>query len=229
VRGLVKVYADERERRSKVPQHLRAMGVTVVFRQLPLGDYIPAEGVIVERKRVDDLAHSVFEGRFFDQVRRLANSGMNPILVVEGDMRYLRNRYGNRAWAIEAALITASLYNKILMFYTENTYHTAKVIKYVAERLQSDRDQGQQVPTPATYRKNRKPGEEATPQQWQLYILSSFPGIGSKTADRLLRKFGSLEAVLSAPIPQLVALGGLSEQRARKLKEILGARYTGEG
>lgn len=225
---LVKVYADERERRSRVPEHLSSMGVTVVFRQLPLGDYIPAEGVIIERKRVDDLAHSVFEGRFFDQVRRLASSGAEAILVVEGSMGYLRKRYGNRAWAIEAALITASIYNKILMFYTENTYHTAKVIKYVAERLQANDERGPQVPTPATYRKSKKPGEEATPQQWQLYILSSFPGIGSKTADKLLRKFGSLEAVLNAPIPQLVALGELSEQRARRLKNILSARY-GDG
>lgn len=219
---MVKIYVDEREKPSRVPKYLKEMGATVVFKQLEIGDYIPAEGVIIERKRVDDLIHSVFQGRFFDQLRRLTNSGNKIILLIEGDLLHL-DRYTDRHKAIEAALITAAIYNDIPIITTRNARHTAETIKYIAEKMQSGRKQAPKLPT---YRKQQKP-KDLDPGSWQLYILASFPKIGPTLADRLLKKFGSLKAVINAQPSELARVEGVSEDKAALIKRIAEYNYAG--
>ncbi len=217
VSAMVKVYVDERERNSKVPKYLISMGVSVVFKQLDVGDYIPAEGYVIERKRVDDLAHSVFEGRFFHQIKRLKESGLSPILLIEGNLSILE-KITSKPKAVEAALITAAIYNNIPIIYTRNARHSAEVIKYIAEKLQSH--EVRHV-VQVSYRKYSKPKDQLDFRAWQVYILSSFPGIGPKTAEKLLNKFGSLRNVLNASPSELARVEGMSEDKAWLINKIL--------
>ena len=219
---MVKVYADEREKASKVPKYLSAMGVTVIYKQLPVGDYIPAEGIVIERKRVDDLAKSVFDGRFFDQLRRLKETSDKIVLIIEGNLNYLRARYASRYKAIEAAIITASIINSLPIIYTQDTKHTAEVIKYIAEKFQESR---QKVPTPSMYKKVVKP-KTTDLRKWQLFILSSFPGIGPVLAERLLLKFGSLKNVLNSSPSELSRVEGMTEEKAWLIVKIVNENYT---
>jgi len=218
---MVKVYVDERERASKVPRYLASMGVTVIYKQLELGDYIPGEGYIIERKRVDDLAKSTFEGRLFDQIKRLKSSDKRVILLVEGNINYLR-RITSKHKAVEAALITAIVLYEIPTLYTVNAQHSAEVIKYIAEKLQKDRDKGPSLPT---YRRVSKP-KGIDFREWQLYILSSFPGIGPKIAEKLLIKFGSLIDVFKASPAELSRVEGISEEKAWLIHKILTTKYS---
>jgi len=103
---------DTREVRTKtdrtfVESRLLEAGVGVEVRQLPLGDFLwvvrgvpaapPAAGgtaaapwelvtsVVVERKRADDLAASIVDGRYHEQKARLAACPCaKPVLLVEG-------------------------------------------------------------------------------------------------------------------------------------------------
>lgn len=223
VSNLVKVYVDLREKASHVPKYLTEMGVSVIYKQLEVGDYMVTEDTVIERKRVDDLAHSVFEGRFFDQVRRLKASGLRTFILVEGDLMYLR-RITNKYKAVEAALVTAVIYNNIPVIYTRNAKHTAETIKLIAEKLQTTRKPSAAALFP-TYRKQQKPKEQDL-SEWQLYVLASFPGIGPTLADRLLRKFGSLRAVLEASPVELSRVEGVSEEKAQLIKRILDYPYS---
>ncbi|OYT48898.1 MAG: multidrug MFS transporter [Desulfurococcales archaeon ex4484_42] len=218
---MVKVYVDERERASKVPKYLASMGVTVIYKQLEIGDYIPGEGYVIERKRVDDLAKSTFEGRLFDQIKRLKSSDKHVILLVEGNINYLR-RITSKYKAVEAALITAIVLYEIPTLYTINAQHSAEVIKYIAEKLQKDRDRSPSLPT---YRKVSKP-KGIDFREWQLYILSSFPGIGPKIAEKLLIKFGSLMDVFKASPAELSRVEGISEEKAWLIHKILTTKYS---
>jgi len=218
---LVKVYADEREKTSRVPKYLSTMGVSVIYKQLPVGDYIPAEGIVIERKRIDDLAKSVFDGRLFDQLRRLKGASERVVLLIEGNLNYLRSRYASRYKAIEAALITASIVNSIPVIYTQDTRHTAEVIKYIAEKFQENR---QRIPTPSTYRKIVKP-RTTDFRRWQLFVMSSFPGIGPTLAERLLLKFGSLRSVLTSSPSELSRVEGMTEEKAWLIARIVNENY----
>ncbi len=61
-------------------------------------------------------------------------------------------------------------------------------------------------------------------QRQQLVTLSSLPGIGEKTATKLLEKFGSPLKVLNASTTELSKIGGLGQSRANKIKKMLSSK-----
>ena len=58
-------------------------------------------------------------------------------------------------------------------------------------------------------------------QKQQLSMLCSLPGVGEKTAIRMLEKFGTPLNVLSSSITELSKVGGLGQARAKNIKKIL--------
>ena len=224
---MVKIYVDGREKQSRIPNYLVELGASIIYKELEVGDYIPADGYIIERKRVDDLVHSVFQGRFFDQIRRLTASGSKAILLIEGNYLNLK-KFTDRYKAVEAALITAVIYNDLRLLITRDARHSAEVIKYVSEKLQSRGEATR--PRLPTYRKLRKPKEQDL-RKWQVYVLSSFPGIGPSLAIKLLKKFGSLGNVFNASPTELSRVEGITEEKARVIHKILdyGGKATSKG
>lgn len=216
---MVKIYADVRERESEVPRYLSEMGVTVVFRQLDVGDYVVAEGVVAERKSVGDLAKSVFDGRFFDQLSRLTRSAERCFLVVEGDLGRLRYATSNYR-AVLAALYYSSVVSRVPVVYTDGPRHTAEVLKYLATKLSESRG----VPSAASIPRGKPRSAEVG--EWQLYVVSALPGVGPKTAERLLRRFGSVRRVFEASPAELASVEGVSEERAGFIYRVLNEPYV---
>ncbi len=215
---MVKVYVDEREKASGIPDILSGLGLTVIYKMLDVGDYIVNEFVVIERKRLDDLVHSVFDGRFFDQVSRLIEYAEKPVLIVEGnlnDVRLLTSKWK----AIEAALLTAIIRYDLATYYTNDYRHTAEVIKYIAEKLSTE-DLGRGI----SYNKVAKPKRDDT-REWQLFIVQSLPGIGPKLAHKLLSKFGSVRGVFNASYSELIRVEGISEDKANKIIKIITSSY----
>ena len=52
-------------------------------------------------------------------------------------------------------------------------------------------------------------------------MLCSLPGVGEKTAIRMLEKFGTPLMVFSASVIELSKISGLGEARAKKIKKML--------
>ena len=65
---------DHREARSGIPAALVAAGIEMRPEQLPAGDYIVSERLVVERKTGADLAASIKDRRLFEQIDRLNTS-----------------------------------------------------------------------------------------------------------------------------------------------------------
>ena len=55
-------------------------------------------------------------------------------------------------------------------------------------------------------------------------MLCSLPGVGEKTAIRMLEKFGTPLRVLSSSITELSTVGGLGNARAKNIKKVLQAQ-----
>lgn len=213
---MVRVYVDDREKSSEVPELLKLMGVTVIFKKLSIGDYMISDDIIVERKRVDDLVRSVFDGRFFDQIGRLSKEVQKPLLIIEGDLK-LAKLMTDRWKAIQGALLTALLRSNIQFFYTHNSKETAEVIKHLAEKV-SKIEGKQYFSKVATL---TKPKVTSDISEWQVFVLQSFPYIGPKTALRLLEKFKTLRAVFNASVTELSRVEGLNEVKASRIVQIL--------
>jgi ERCC4-type nuclease len=60
----------------------------------------------------------------------------------------------------------------------------------------------------------------------QLFILQGLPGIGPERAGRLLDRFGSVEASISAGSNELQSVDGVGKSIAEKIKWAVSERVT---
>lgn len=109
--------------------YLESLGVLYEVRRLTVGDFLwiarDKEGnelvlpYIIERKRMDDLAASIRDGRFHEQKHRLKQSGIqNIIYLIEdyGDNEHLGLPLDN----LKQALSNTLIHNNLAIEHTEN-------------------------------------------------------------------------------------------------------------
>jgi DNA excision repair protein ERCC-4 len=207
----LRIIVDERERKSGIPELLRAVGINIEMKTLPIGDYIVAPETIVERKSIHDLISSIFDGRLFDQCNRLKEHFKFPIILIEGNLDEI-NDITENPLIFYGAISGIALDFKIPVLPTPNADHTAKLLVSLCSRKESS--------TGPFLKKIRKSNDL---QRQQLTILSSLPGVGEKLALRMLEKFGSPFRVFSASSTDLAKVEGLGGVRAKKIKKMLEA------
>ena len=81
-----RIVVDERERKSGIPDLLRQAGAIIDFARLKVGDYIVSPETAVERKTIQDLLNSIYDGRLFIQCSQLNEHYVKPVLIVEGNI-----------------------------------------------------------------------------------------------------------------------------------------------
>ena len=205
----LRIVVDEREKRSGIPSLLKGIGINLEIKTLPVGDYIVAPETIVERKSISDLVSSVFDGRLFDQCNRMKENFQFPIIIIEGNTNEIEELIEN-PFVFYGAVSSVAIDFKIPIISTPNASHTAKLLVSMCSR--KDVTKGPFI------KKIRKSNDL---QRQQLSVLSSLPGIGEKTAIRMLEKFGTPLNVFSASSIELSKISGLGELRAKKIKKIL--------
>lgn len=92
----VRIVVDERERKSGIPDLLRRAGAIIDFAQLTVGDYVISPETAIERKTIQDLLNSIYDGRLFIQCSRLNEHYVKPVLIVEGNIVDLMDTRGER-------------------------------------------------------------------------------------------------------------------------------------
>ncbi|GFU51335.1 crossover junction endonuclease MUS81 [Nephila pilipes] len=127
---------------------LQKCGVEYEVRKLHVGDFLwiardnfnsDKELVldfIVERKRLDDLAHSIKDGRFREQKFRMKNSGLkNPIYLVENcsSAKYL----GLPESTLEQAMINTQICDGFLVKRTQGIKESVSYLSLMTKMLRS--------------------------------------------------------------------------------------------
>ncbi len=205
----LRIIIDERERKSGIPKLLKAIGVNVETKTLPIGDYIVSHETIVERKSIKDFMSSIFDGRLFDQCNRLKDNYQFPIIILEGNIDEIESISENPL-VFYGALSTIAVDFNIPIIPTPNASDTAKLLVSLASRKESNKG--------PLLKKIKKSSDT---QKQQLSVLSSLPGVGEKIAVRMLEKFGTPLKVLSASTKDLAKVPGLGESRAKKIKKMM--------
>jgi len=208
----LRIIVDERERKSGIPDLLRATGINIELKTLPIGDYIVAPETVVERKSIHDLVSSIFDGRLFDQCNRLKEHFQFPIILIEGNLDEISNITENPL-IFYGAISSIALDFKIPILPTPSADHTAKLLVSLCSRKES---------ATGPFLKKIKKSNDI--QKQQLSVLSSLPGIGEKLALRLLKKFGSPLRIFSASTTELAKVDGLGLARAKKIKKMLDTK-----
>ncbi|HSB57403.1 MAG TPA: ERCC4 domain-containing protein [Nitrosopumilaceae archaeon] len=207
----LRMIVDERERKSGIPDLLRALGVKVELTNLPIGDYIVAPETVVERKSIQDFISSVFDGRLFDQCNRLKEHYGHPAILLEGNVDVI-DEITENPLVFYGALSSIVLDFKIPIIPTPSASHSAKLLISMCARQNISK---------GPFLKKIKKSDDI--QRQQLSVLCSLPGVGEKLATRMLEKFGSPSNTLKASYTELTKIQGLGESRALKIRKMLDA------
>ncbi len=204
----INITADDREHKSEVIKSLMGIeNVEVCIRRLSIGDYQIGSRVIVERKTLKDFAISIVDGRLFKQMIRLANSTFAGVLTLEGTVSDTVD-IGMTREAMQGALITVSLILGIPVLRSKDPSETARLIVYIGRQIESMARGG-------VHRHGYRPKNK---RKRQLFILQGLPGVGPERAGRLLDRFGSVEAVISASSSELQSVEGIGKGIADKIR-----------
>ena len=205
----LRIVVDEREKKSGIPDLLKEIGINLEIKTLPVGDYIVAPETVVERKTISDLISSIFDGRLFDQCSRLREHYQFPILLIEGDIDEIEKLTEN-PFVFYGAISSIVIDFKIPVIPTPSASHTSKLLISMCSRKYTANG--------PFIKKIRKSNNL---QKQQLSMLCSLPGVGEKTAIRMLEKFGTPLKILNSSVTELSKVGGLGEARAKNIKKIL--------
>ena len=198
---------DHREERSGIPGALAAAGIEVRPEQLPAGDYIVSERLVVERKTGADLAASIKDRRLFEQIDRLRESFDAVVLVIEGEPVHI----AAASWqgALARALASGA---SVLM--TDDPGDTAAWLARFHSQAGRPPSEVRGRPMP------RRPTSDLADVAED--VLRCLPGVSSVGARRLLDHFGSLQEVFAADERSLRDVAGIGPVRGAALARLFG-------
>lgn len=208
----LKAIIDYREKNSLVASELISLGFEINFSDLKVADYI-IKDTAIERKTVSDFITSMINKRLLKQLEDLQQYE-SKLLIIEGiDEQELYSDkidIGLNPNAIRGFLLSILLKYKIPIIFTKDYQDTGKFLYILAKK------QEKEISLFAK-RKARNINEQSQ------FILESFPGIGPKTARKLLEKFGNIKSILNADLDELKKVLG---KKAEKIKGIIEHNWS---
>lgn len=207
-----KIIIDNRERNMELIEALAAIGVSMEFKNVHVGDYVISERVCIERKTISDFESSIINGRLFDQVKRLREHYLFPILMLEGDPEEFKMKNN----VINGTIAALYIDHSIEVICTYNPKNSAEIIASLAKHEQAH---DPRIPS-------LKGGARAyTHEQFQEFMVGNLPGVGPKLAKSLLRHFHSVKAIANAGEEELMKVDKIGKKKAAMIHKTLNTNY----
>lgn len=169
---------------------------------------------VIERKRMDDLSQSIFDGRFEQQKHRLVSSGIRrPVYLIEeyGQMRTGSMNSSSLAQAIVNILIhdgidvekvkNASHANDYLISMTkclEKVYSNTDLISCSQERLKSKEAQENEFMTFSEFQTKGAKITNWTVKEMFAKHLIQITGVSERSVAAIINKYPTLSALVEA-------------------------------
>jgi Fanconi anemia group M protein len=187
-----KIIVDTREKQSLIVSELVHQGAETEFKQLSIGDYI-IKNTVIERKTINDFISSMLNKRMIRQLQNMQPL-KSKLLIIEGIDEYelYHEESGVNENAIRGFLLSIVLNFQVPIIYTKDYEDTAKFLIVLAKKPDKEREMGI----------NDKPKPRNVKEQLQ-YLIEGFPGIGPKTARKLLEEFKTIKNIINTPIEDL--------------------------
>jgi ERCC4-type nuclease len=188
----------------------------ITLKSLEVGDYVLSERVAIERKTAQDFAASIIDPQrnLFRQISDLSRTYAKPILILEGRDLYTRQISPS---SIQGALASIAVDFGVPIIPTEDQNETASVIALLAAR---EKKEGRE-PKVHGHKTAR------TLKEQQEYLISAIPSVGPAVARNLLRHFGSVERIMTAPKEELRQVELVGPKIAERIRELVGGEYKG--
>ncbi len=204
--------ADYREKNSAVVRELAHLGIDVALEQLPAADF-KIHDIGIERKTKGDFVNSIIDKRLLHQLANLKRQFKRPLLLIEGeeDLYSVRNIHAN---AIRGMLAAIALDYKIPTIYSQNPKDTAEILHRILVREKNNKKEF-----------SFTPNKPASVEEQQEFIVEAFPGIGSKLAKSLLKKFKTVQNIANATEEELKGIEKIGDVKAREIVALFKKVY----
>jgi ERCC4-type nuclease len=176
---MVKIIVDERER-GPIREEFVKLDVDVELQTIEIGDYILSSRIGVERKRGDDFAASLFDGRLFEQIQKLIETYEKPIIVLE-DYEQMFTRYKDRSPALYGALAKICMMG-VPVVPVLSYVETALFLRSLAKMEQDGITE--------TFVARSCP-KKLSLKDKQIFLVEGLIDAGPKKAQRLIEEFGN--------------------------------------
>lgn len=177
------IVVDDREH--ALIERLRAEQVDFEVRHLPLGDImIENNGVtaLVERKRTDDFAASITDGRWREQKARLMESGCVVIYIIEGSL----HGQSKPATTLSSAMWNTMLRDNISVLQTRGVEDTSFHLQVLAKKIGVEIKGGGSGMRSLLSKRKRKQDNA-----FQLMLMAL--GLSEKIAAALVSRYATLK------------------------------------
>jgi ERCC4-type nuclease len=180
---------------------------------LKVADYI-VKGTAIERKTVNDFVSSMINKRLSRQLEEMQQFE-NKLLIIEGikeqELYSDNSKQGINANAIRGFLLSILLKHKIPIMFTKDEEDTAKFICVLAKKEEKSE-------SPLNVRKKTLDKNEQLQN-----VVEAFPGIGPKTAKKLLEEFKTIKNIANSSKEELNKVLG---KKSSVIKEIIERVYS---
>jgi ERCC4-type nuclease len=221
----MKLLVDYRER--SVLKLVEDICEDVVVTQLSVGDYLlisGSEGIVVERKTINDLLTSIRSNRLWDQLLRMMKtekvagySLKRRILLIHGNYKkYFENLDYETDDLKTSWSQLMGAYMEILYVYNTPIIHVESDIAFKAfMKILIKREsagKNDKLPSAKWY---MKPVKADLPlKNRKKYILSALPYIGNQLASNLLDHFSTISDIAFAQVEDLKKVPKIGKKRA---------------
>ncbi len=207
-RTRVRIVVDDREPADGVTAVLRSHpDVELQVDRLAVGDYRVDDTLLFERKTLLDLTQSIKDGRLFRQALRLMRAPLRTAIILEGRGRDVATSRMRRE-AIQGAIAMLTLELGLPLLRSANPSETAALIVLAARQAHG-------LASGSLPRQGTRPRGKP---RLQSHILQGLPGVGPSRAARLIERFGSVEAVISAPASEVARVPGIGRTTAEAIR-----------
>jgi ERCC4-type nuclease len=201
--------------------------------------------IVFERKSLADLAASIRDGRYKEQSLRLqAFPGVHRhhvVYIIEGDFSRYNERFSKIGkGALQSAMCSLNYYKGFSVIRTMSIMETYDIIHSYANKLAASpapyghyhchhdvaapaQDEEATAPPAADYCSALKvkpiKSENITPQNIGEIMLCNIPSVSTKTASVIMKKYGTLGALMDALKESANCLDDIRLETHRKLSK----------
>jgi len=187
---------------------------------LPAGDFLiygkekEKDSILFERKDASDLVSSIRDGRIWEQMAKMKESGvLDRRVLIEGDpLKSNAMKYGRRVSPSQIYGTYEGILNwgaKII--WVSDIYQSSAYLRNLIHRKER----------PKKYFTLRaSPSRNLSLYEKKLYFLQGLPGIGGKGSRDLLKHFGSIDNIIKN-VDKIDDVRGIGKKTKNEIKIIL--------
>ncbi|MBT4166448.1 hypothetical protein HOE04_05400 [archaeon] len=180
------IIIDIHEKNSLVLSQLKSSKeIQSEIKSLKIGDYL-INNTVFERKTVSDLISSMINKRLIQQLNQMQKYSQK-ILIIEGNLQEIYKENNNISKALRGFIISIITNHQTPIIQTKDYKDTSNyLITFAKQQLKPNLPISFHSRIPKTIKEQKQ------------YILESFPNIGPKKAELLLKKFKTIKNTINA-------------------------------